>query len=249
VSGRFFTRTKSNRNVPQVRIDLASLADAFSLNLPLAHAGRCQRRSRTFRKSASALFWMERAIRLQKKSRAFWTEGGESWQRRSPFPGSGAALGYKENKLPFMLTAQRLRSRPCAKLNPRRSHVVRFRGILEAPDLGVYENQPRNMSAVSGRTGAAARSRRSGWCYPPKCGASPAPGRSITRKAIGRFGAAAAHWRLCAASRTKTTGKIFSFFRNPRPSLLEVSLHAGADPANKTDGAGGRIASVSNAAT
>ena len=38
----FFTRTESNRNVQQVRVDLANLPDAFSANLPLARPGRCQ---------------------------------------------------------------------------------------------------------------------------------------------------------------------------------------------------------------
>ena len=42
-SGReFFTRTRSNRNVPQVCIDLTTLPDAFSANIPLARPGRCQ---------------------------------------------------------------------------------------------------------------------------------------------------------------------------------------------------------------
>src|SRR5438128_10396949 len=39
---QFFTRTKSNRNVPQVCIDLTALPDAFSANIPLARPGRCQ---------------------------------------------------------------------------------------------------------------------------------------------------------------------------------------------------------------
>src|SRR5450631_1792035 len=38
----FFTRTKSNRNVPQVRVDPKTLADSFSANVPLARPGRCQ---------------------------------------------------------------------------------------------------------------------------------------------------------------------------------------------------------------
>src|SRR5687767_885505 len=38
----FFTRTKSNRNVPQVRVDPATLPDKFSANVPLAQPGRCQ---------------------------------------------------------------------------------------------------------------------------------------------------------------------------------------------------------------
>ena len=35
----FFTRTKSNRNVPQVHIDPVVLPDAFSANIPLAQPG------------------------------------------------------------------------------------------------------------------------------------------------------------------------------------------------------------------
>ena len=38
----FFTRTKSNRNVPQVRVDPATLPDRFFASVPLARPGRCQ---------------------------------------------------------------------------------------------------------------------------------------------------------------------------------------------------------------
>src|SRR5260370_38670860 len=38
----FFTRTQSNRNVPQVCIDPASLPEASNANIPLARPGRCQ---------------------------------------------------------------------------------------------------------------------------------------------------------------------------------------------------------------
>src|SRR6266700_982611 len=42
-SGReFFTRTTSNRNVPQVCIDPATLQEALTANVPLARPGRCQ---------------------------------------------------------------------------------------------------------------------------------------------------------------------------------------------------------------
>ena len=37
-----FTRTESNRNVPQVRVDLADLPDSFLAKFALARAGRCQ---------------------------------------------------------------------------------------------------------------------------------------------------------------------------------------------------------------
>src|SRR5438094_3691522 len=37
----FFARTRTHRNVPQVQLDLASLRDATTGIVPLAHAGRC----------------------------------------------------------------------------------------------------------------------------------------------------------------------------------------------------------------
>src|SRR4029079_15449674 len=37
----FFTRTSSHRNVLQVRLDPATLPDAFTSNVPLARPGRC----------------------------------------------------------------------------------------------------------------------------------------------------------------------------------------------------------------
>ena len=40
----YFTRTKSNRNVAQVRIDPAVLPEAFSANIPLADRGDVNRR-------------------------------------------------------------------------------------------------------------------------------------------------------------------------------------------------------------
>jgi hypothetical protein len=42
-SGReFFTRTSSNRNLPQICIDLTALPDSSSANIPLARPGGCQ---------------------------------------------------------------------------------------------------------------------------------------------------------------------------------------------------------------
>src|SRR5882724_6408569 len=38
----FFTRTKSNRCVPQIRIDLTAFPESFAANVPLARPGRCQ---------------------------------------------------------------------------------------------------------------------------------------------------------------------------------------------------------------
>src|SRR6476620_10850947 len=52
----FFARTSTNRNVPQVQLDLASLRDAATGMVPLAHTGRCAAPLRIWRENASPAF-------------------------------------------------------------------------------------------------------------------------------------------------------------------------------------------------
>ncbi len=109
-SGReFFTRTKSNRNVPQICIDLTALPDAFSANIPLARPGRCQaplknlpeERVRSVLDAAAQFRLQQKATRIRNK---IDTHGRDE----ALFQEIAAALGYKENKLPFTLIAQRV---------------------------------------------------------------------------------------------------------------------------------------------
>ena len=141
----FFTRTKSNRNVLQVRVDLASLPDVAASNVPLARPGRCQSPLKDLPEDrvlsvldAAARFRLERkAARL----RALAENHGRD---EAIFQELATALGYKQNKLPFMLIAQRL----ClATLRPAadRAEALLFgvAGFLDAPDLAVYEKDTR----------------------------------------------------------------------------------------------------------
>src|SRR5438128_6734913 len=105
----FFARTKSNRNVPQVWIDPKMLPDASGANLPLARPGRCQAplkdlpedRVRSVLDAAAQFRLQQKANRIRNKI--------ESRRRdEALFQEIAAALGYKENKLPFTLIAQRL---------------------------------------------------------------------------------------------------------------------------------------------
>src|SRR5207245_8974553 len=106
---QFFTRTKSNRNVPQVRIDPAILPEAFSANIPLARPGRCQAplgnlpedRVRSVLDAAAP-------FRLQKKAADIRTKINNHGRYAALSQEIAAALGYKENKLPLTLIAQRI---------------------------------------------------------------------------------------------------------------------------------------------
>src|SRR5437762_9632468 len=65
----FFARTRSNRNVPQVRIDPATLPEAFSGNIPLARPGRCQAPLRNFPEDrVRSVLDAAAQFRLQKKA-------------------------------------------------------------------------------------------------------------------------------------------------------------------------------------
>ena len=141
----FFTRTKSNRNVLQVRVDPDALPLAFSSNVPLARPGRCQaprkgmpaERVLSVIEAASSFRQQRKAARL----RAMTENHGRD---EALFQEMAAALGYKQNKLPFTLLAQRL---PIAVLQAHEdigeALLFGVAGFLEAPDLSVYQSEAR----------------------------------------------------------------------------------------------------------
>ena len=108
-SREFFTRTKSNRNVPQVCIDPTTLPDAFSENLPLARPGRCQAPLKDLPEDrVQTILDAAAQFRLQRKAARIHRKIDNHGRDEALFQEIAAALGYKENKLPFTLLAQRL---------------------------------------------------------------------------------------------------------------------------------------------
>jgi hypothetical protein len=144
-SREFFTRTKSNRNVPQVRIDPATLPDAFFTNSALAKPGRCQgplrnltdERVQSVLDSAAQFRLRQKTTRLRRKIES---DGCDD----TLFREIAAALGYKENRLPFTLVAQRL---PLKTLRENLDHAEAMlfgvAGFLEAADLTTYKKSSR----------------------------------------------------------------------------------------------------------
>ena len=143
---KFFTRTNSNRNVPQIQIDPATLPEAFSANIPLARPGRCQaplkdlpeERIRTVLDAAAQ-------FRLQKKAARVRVRIENQGRDEAIFQETAAALGYKENKLPFTLIAQRVTLKSLRE-NADNAEAILFglAGFLEMPDLAVYKKSSRN---------------------------------------------------------------------------------------------------------
>lgn len=141
----FFTRTKSNRNVSQVQIDPAALPDAFNANIPLARPGRCQaplkdlpeERVRSVLEAAAQFRLRQKAARIRHKI-------DSRGRDEILFQEVAAALGYKENKLPFTLITQRL---PLKSLREAASDIESMlfgvAGFLQTAYLDVYKKSTR----------------------------------------------------------------------------------------------------------
>ena len=141
----FFTRTQSNREVLQLRVDPNTLPESFSLNIPLARPGRCQsplkdlpeERVRNILRAAAQFRLQQKAARIRRKIESHGRD-------EALFQEIATALGYKQNKLPFALLAQRLslkllreKSDNCEAL------LFGVAGFLEAADLDVYKKSTR----------------------------------------------------------------------------------------------------------
>ena len=146
----FFSRTTANRNVPQVRVDPATLPSAFSTNLPLARLGRCHAPLRGLPEekiesilAAAAQFRLQRkTLRLQRLSELHGTD-------EALFQELAGTLGYKKNKIPFTLLAQRL-PRQILRAQPNEIEAVLFGvgGFLDTPDLARFEPGTRQYLRV-----------------------------------------------------------------------------------------------------
>jgi len=141
----FFTRTTAHRQVPQVRVDPATLPMAFSLNLPLARPGRCHAplRGQPEEKICSILEAAAR-FRLQRKAQRLQRLNDLHGAEEALYQELAAALGYKQNKLPFTLLAQRLPLKMLRAL-PNETEAILFgvASFLATPDLAEFESGTR----------------------------------------------------------------------------------------------------------
>jgi hypothetical protein len=135
----FFTRTKSNSNVPQVCIDPATVPEAFTANVPLARPGRCQAPLKDLpEERVCSVLDAAAQFRLRQKANRIRNKIDTHGRDETLFQEIASALGYKENKLPFTLLTQRLPLR-LLRENVQNCEALLFGGggFLEAPDLDV----------------------------------------------------------------------------------------------------------------
>ena len=142
----FFTRTNLHRNVPQVRVDPFALPDAFSSNIPLARPGRCQAPLQGEpAEHVQSIIEAAARFRLQRKATRLRVMMETHGTDEALFQELAAALGYKQNKLPFTLLAQRV---PLVQLraDPAEAEAILFgcANFLEATDLAAFEKTTRS---------------------------------------------------------------------------------------------------------
>ncbi|MEY2479893.1 MAG: hypothetical protein QOI04_820 [Verrucomicrobiota bacterium] len=141
----FFTRTTSHRNVPQVIVDLAALPDTFSANIPLARPGRCQAPLNNLpEERVRSILDTAAQFRLQRKAASIQRKIDNHGRDEALFQKIAGALGYKQNKLPFTLLAQRL-SLKFLRQNSHDAEPFLFgvAGFLEKPDLAGYQRSTK----------------------------------------------------------------------------------------------------------
>ena len=141
----FFSRTSAHRNVPQVRVDPSALPAGFETNLPLARPGRCHAPLRDLpEEKVRSILAAAAQFRLARKAQRLGRLAELHGREEALFQELAAALGYKQNKLPFTLLAQRLPLQPL-RARPDDVEAILFgvAGFLEAADLGKYESSTR----------------------------------------------------------------------------------------------------------
>jgi Protein of unknown function (DUF2851) len=141
----FFTRTRSNRNVPQVHIDPADLRDAFNANIPLARPGRCQAPLKDLpEERVRSVLDAAAQFRLRQKAASIRHKIDSRGRDEVLFQELATALGYKENKLPFTLITQRLPLKSLREaMSDIESMLFGMAGFLHAADLDIYKKSTR----------------------------------------------------------------------------------------------------------
>jgi hypothetical protein len=141
-----FARTALHRLVPQVQINPASLADEPVNPQPEAKPGRCCAPLRDLPEERVREILLGAAEhRLRRKAAALARLAEIHGPDEALFQGLAITLGYKSNKLPFTLLAQRLPLRFLRNAKDDADALLfGVSGFLPSEDLGAFETTTRS---------------------------------------------------------------------------------------------------------
>jgi hypothetical protein len=140
----FFTRTSQHRLVPQVLLDVAALTAELPNPQPEAKPGRCLGPLRELAEEKVREVLLGAAqFRLRRKGVALARLAELHGADEALYQALAATLGYKNNKLPFTLLAQRL---PLKLLRKADADALLFgvAGFLPASDLRRFDAPTRS---------------------------------------------------------------------------------------------------------
>lgn len=132
-----FSRTLSNRSVPQVQLDLAAIAGAPPPNpTPLAAPGRCVGPLRDL-DLATVRGILEGAaqFRMQRKAARLARLREAHGEDEALYQALAETLGYKSNKLPFALLSQRAPVRVVRRIGEIDALLFGVAGFLKPEDF------------------------------------------------------------------------------------------------------------------
>jgi len=134
---RFFTRTSVGSAVAQIRIDPSAWGPDLPPDLPLARPGRCTAPLRDLDPEAREhLLDSAARHRLRLKSERLRATEAMHGADEALFQAVAEAFGYKENRIPFRLIAQRLPLRALRAAGSEAAALVfGVAGFLAEPDL------------------------------------------------------------------------------------------------------------------
>ena len=139
-----FTRTSKHRNVPQIRLSLAAI-DEPPTPQPEAKPGRCVGPLRNLPEQKVRDVLRDAALfRMRRKAAALLRVEEIHGSDEMLFQALAATLGYKSNKLPFTLLAQRL---PLKLLRAAKDDAPALlfgvAGFLDQKDLAPFDSPTR----------------------------------------------------------------------------------------------------------
>jgi len=115
----FFTQTNAGRAVPQVRLDLSDIDRRTLFPVPYAKPGRCCAPLSVLpQENVAGLLRAAAHFRLRRKAHRLRQTAEVHGESAALYQAVAETLGYKSNKLPFLLLAQRL---PPGPLRQRRA--------------------------------------------------------------------------------------------------------------------------------
>src|SRR6266513_29022 len=104
-----------------------------------------RRSAPTFRSRGRGVLDAAAQFRMQKKAARIRAKSDNHGRDEALFQEIAAALGYKENKLPLTLIAQRLSLKALRKdLKDAEAILFGIAGLLETPDLAIYKKSAKN---------------------------------------------------------------------------------------------------------